>query len=307
MRLPGSTNLWAESISIPMRLFRSCIAVLRFLNAAEKTGPSPELASAYSGMAVLSGICAIASLAETYVERALAVAKEVNQPSNSITVGIVTSVYKITVGKWDEVRTRVEEAKAICEQLGDYSQWGDATVMLGESALISGDISYAMNIQKILLEDARRRRNPLQQGWGLFGVAANNIRLGNEAEAVPMLEEALQILEETPNLASSIETNGQIALAHLRLGQEEKALAYADKVLELGMDLSPTVYSMDLGFAAVADVYFELWEKALQNPDKKSEADKLRERCRKSAQTSARLSKGLPDRSASYASLPGLV
>ena len=251
--------------------------VMRFLNAAEKAGPSPELASAYSSMCVLAGFAQLHRLAETYVERALAVAKEVNQPANLITVGVVTSAYKITVGKWDEVRTRVEEAKAICEQLGDYSQWGDATAMLGESALIAGDIEYSLHIQKILLEDARRRRSPLHQCWGLLGVASNNIRLGNVAAAVPMLEEALRILEETPNLASSIEINGQLALAHFRLGEEEKALASAGKVLGLAANISPTVYSMNVGFTAVADVYFELWETALQNPHKKSDADQSRQ------------------------------
>ena len=107
----------------------------------------------------------------------------------------------------------------------------------------------------------------------MFGVAANNIRLGNEALAVPMLEEALQILEEIPNLASSINTNGQLALAHLRLGQDEEALAYADKVLELAANISPTVYSMDIGFSAVAEVYFELWEKTLRDPDRGLDAD----------------------------------
>ena len=242
--------------------------ILRFVNSAEQAGPSAELASSYAGMSILAGFAQLHSLAEIYVNRALAVAESVNQPSNLITVGVVTSVYKITVGKWDEVRAMAGKAKAICEEVGDYRQWGDSTVVLAESALISGDIQYGLNIQKVLLEDARRRRNPLQQGWGLFGVAANNIRLGNEAIAIPMLEEALQILEEIPNLASSINTNGQLALAHLRLGQSEQALAYASRVLELVGDLSPTVYSMGIGFAAVAEVYFELWERALQNPNR---------------------------------------
>jgi tetratricopeptide (TPR) repeat protein len=236
------------------------------MNTAEKAGASPELASSYAGMAVLAGFAQLHSLAETYVERALAVAKEVNKPSNLITVNVVTSVYRITVGKWDEVRVSAEEAKAICEQLGDYRQWGDSTVLLAESALISGDIQYAINTQKLLLEDARRRRNPLQQVWGLFGVAANSIRLGKEALAIPMLEEALQILAELPNLASSINTYGQLGLAYLRLGQDEQAVTHADKVLGLAGNISPTVYSMDIGFAAAADVYFELWEKSLQDP-----------------------------------------
>jgi tetratricopeptide (TPR) repeat protein len=134
-----------------------------------------------------------------------------------------------------------------------------------------------MNIQRILLEDARRRRNPLQQCWGLLGVSVNNIRWGKAADALPMLEEALRILEETPNLASLIETNGQIALAHLRLGQEEKALAYAEKALQLSEKISPTVYSMDIGFSGVADVYFELWERALQDPAQKADSAKLQQ------------------------------
>ena len=248
--------------------------VLRFMNTAEKAGPSPELASSYAGMAFLAGFAQLHQLAESYVDRALAVAKEVNLPSNLITVNVVTGVYELGAGKWDNVRTKGLEARALCEQLGDYRQWGDSTVLLAESALISGDVEYAINIQKILLEDARRRHNPLQQGWGLFGLAANNIRRGNAEVAIPMLEEALQILEELPNLASSINTNGQLALAHLRLGQHGQALAYASAVLDLAADISPTVYSVDIGFAAVADVYFELWEKALRDSTRQFESDK---------------------------------
>ena len=250
--------------------------ILSFVNTAEKAGPSAELASSYAGVAILAGFAQLHSLADTYVDRALSVAEEVNDPSNLITVSVLTSVYQITVGKWEEIRARVEKAKVICEQLGDYRQWGDSVVVLAESALISGDIQYALNTQEILLADAHRRHNPLQQGWGLFGVAANNIRLGNEAMAIPMLEEALQILEEIPNLASSINTNGQLALAHLRLGQSERALAYASRVIDLAYDISPTVYSMGVGFAAVAEVYFELWERTLHDRNREFESDKYR-------------------------------
>jgi tetratricopeptide (TPR) repeat protein len=131
-----------------------------------------------------------------------------------------------------------------------------------------------MNIQQELLANARRRRSPLHQCWGLLGVAVNNIRFGIEAEAIPMLEEALNILEETPNRSSSIETYAQLALAHLRAGKDEKALEFADKSLEMATGISPTVYSMNVGYAAVAEVYFELWEKTLQNPDLKSDSIK---------------------------------
>jgi tetratricopeptide (TPR) repeat protein len=202
-------------------------------------------------MAVLAGFTQLHSLADIYVDRALTIAEQVNQPSNLITVQVVTSVYQISVGKWEEIRVRAEKARLTCEQIGDYRQWGDSMDVLGESALISGDIGYAATILNRLLEDARQRRNPLQVCWGLFGMAAISIRQGNEAGAVPMLEEALEILEELPNLASLISTYGQLALAYLHLGHDEESLGYADKVLELAANISPTVYSLDIGFGSL--------------------------------------------------------
>ena len=241
--------------------------VLRFVNEAEKAGISSELATAYSSLAVLAGFAQLPQLADSYIERGLSVAEKVNQPSNRITVNVVTGVHQITVGKWEEARARALEAQALCEQLGDYRQWGDSTVLYAESALISGDIQTTLKVESMLLEEARRRRNPLQTCWALFGISASNIRMGEEARAIPLLEEELQILEELPNMASSINTNAQLALAHYRLGDVEKALPYASRVLDLASDLSPTVYSLDIGFSAVAEIYFDLWEKALWNPN----------------------------------------
>jgi tetratricopeptide (TPR) repeat protein len=68
----------------------------------------------------------------------------------------------------------------------------------------------------------------------------------------------------------------------LQLGQHEQALAYASIVLDLASGISPTVYSMDIGFAAVADVYFELWEKALQDSNRQLDSEKYRSLAEKS-------------------------
>ena len=247
--------------------------ILRFVNIAERAGASPALASSYSAMAVLAGFAQLHSLADIYVDRALTIAEQVREPSNLITVQVVTSVYQISVGKWDEIRARAEKARALCEEIGDFRQWGDSMDVLGESALISGDLDYSLTQLNRLLEDARRRRNPLQVCWGLFGVAAIKIRQGQESSALPMLEEALQILEELPNMASLISMYGQLALAHLHLGQDEKALEYADKVLDLAANISPTVYSLDIGFSAISQVYFSMWEKARREPRPGSSPD----------------------------------
>lgn len=262
---------------------------LHFLNTAEKAGTSPELANAYSGTAVMAGFAQLHPLAESYVNYALAVAADVNQPSNLITVNVVTSVYQISVGKWEDVRAKGQKARELCEELGDYRQWGDALSILGESAFLSGNITEGLAIQKTLLDDARRRNSPLQIGWGLAGMAWNNIRLGNEAVSIPMLEEALQILEEIPNRASSINTNAQLALAYLRSGENKKALAYADVVLGLAEGSSPTVYALLMGFAAVAEVYFTLWDAALHRKPDQTQGGLDRELLQSSAEKGLKL------------------
>ena len=65
-------------------------SILRFLNTAERAGSSPELASSYSGMAVLAGLAQLFPLADGYVNRALEVANEVNHLPNQASVRAVT-------------------------------------------------------------------------------------------------------------------------------------------------------------------------------------------------------------------------
>ncbi len=235
-------------------------SILQLLNFAEKIGASPELASAYAGMAVLCGIARLHGLAEEYAARALAAAKEVNLTSMIITVNVVTSVYHMSVGKWEEARRKGHEARELCVQLGDYRQWGESMSVMGESYYFAGDIPEALNIQKALLEDARRRNSPLQTVWGLAGIATNIIRQGQNASAAALFEEALQILEELPNRASSINAHALSALAYQRLDEKDKALAHAAETIKLAEGRSPTNYALEIGFAAAAEVYFVYWD-----------------------------------------------
>jgi hypothetical protein len=72
--------------------------ILRFMNTAEKAGPSPELATSYAGMAVLAGLAQLHPLAETCGAGAGG-CKQVNQPSNLVTE---CTRYRSQSEKWDE-------------------------------------------------------------------------------------------------------------------------------------------------------------------------------------------------------------
>jgi tetratricopeptide (TPR) repeat protein len=166
----------------------------------------------------------------------------------------------MSVGKWDAVRVAGQEARELCERLGDSRQWGDALSLLAEGAYLSSDIAEGLRIQNNLLEDARRRNSPLHIIWGLAGVATNLIRLGQNAQGVSMLKETLQILQDLPNRASSINAHAQLAFAYRRLGENEKAIAHAAETLKLAEGGSPTNYALIMGFAAIAEVYLSYWD-----------------------------------------------
>jgi tetratricopeptide (TPR) repeat protein len=53
-------------------------------------------------------------------------------------------------------------------------------------------------------------------------------------------------------------------------------VTYASTVLDLAADIAPTVYSLHVGFSSIAQVYFELWERALQNPPQSADAEQYR-------------------------------
>jgi hypothetical protein len=70
-------------------------------------------------------------------------------------------------------------------------------------------------------------------------------------------------LKKRPTL-HSIETYGQLALSYLRSGRM-KSLDAANKALESSANI-PHGLPMNIGYTAIADVYFDLWERSLQNP-----------------------------------------
>ena len=241
-------------------------AILKFLNSTEKAGTSPELATAYSGMAVLAGLAGLHKLAETYVDRAITVAHEVNQPSNIITVSVVTGVYQVSVGKWDIVRSRTEEAQAICEQLGDYRQWNDCAALLSESAFLSGDLPYALRMHPLMLEDARRRGSPMPKRVGVVWGCGEQHPAGNGCGSpFPCSRRRCDSRSRSRMwLPNSIRTrNSPSPIITWAIGRR---LSSCRKGIDpCGGDIL-TVYSLDVGFSAVAQVYFELWEEALRSP-----------------------------------------
>jgi len=244
----------------------SIYTTLRNLNLAELAGPSPELAGAYGYMCLAIGLVPLHGLAEAYSIRAFKVARSVNQRSNLVSVSIVTSAYKSGVGQWAAVREILEETRIICEQIGDYRQWGECLSLLASSAILAGDFSRGSELGNLLVDNARHQNNLLHQAWGLEWVSLNSLCKGQSIEAANLLEEALILLSDNAELSAEVEVYGMLALARLRLGQLQAARQAADMATErIAQSLPPGSFSLLVGYAAVAEVYLRLWEETFNN------------------------------------------
>jgi len=93
-------------------------ASIQALNLAERAGPSPELARAYSIMCLAAGSVPIHPLARAYARRAEQTARRTGQLWPLGYVRFITCVYTIGTARWAELHEALEEAKGLLERAG---------------------------------------------------------------------------------------------------------------------------------------------------------------------------------------------
>jgi predicted ATPase/class 3 adenylate cyclase len=239
--------------------------ILRTLNLAEQAGPSPLLTTAYAEMCLVAGLIPLHSLAEMYSNRADEAAQATDQLSTVFRASNETSFYKISVGQWAKAQEALERTVVMSERLGDWRQWSEGMPNLANLAALVGKMSRSLELFNTLVNEARRRNNPMHQAWGMTGQAFHALCLGQAAQAINLLEEALTLLSNNADLMSEINIYGQLAMAHLQRGQLTKARQAADEVASRIAQSSPIMYTAFFGYFGMAEVYLTLWEQSLQN------------------------------------------
>ena len=116
--------------------------------------------------------------------------------------------------------------------------------------------------------------------WSPFGRAGNLLRLGSAGEALPLLEDSMSWVTAKASPSEEVWVHGLLALAHLRLGDHDKARAIARRVLPLVV-ARPVAYWTQQSNAAVAEVFLRLWERG--DEDARKSAKRAVRACRRFA------------------------
>jgi class 3 adenylate cyclase len=253
-------------------------AGIQALNLAERAGPSPELARAYSIMCLAAGRIPIHPLARAYARRAEQTARRTGQLWPLGYVRFITCVYKIGAARWAELHEALEEAKGLLEQAGDRRALGDALTVQAMSSLYRGEFRRAAAGFDDVHQRGRRDENIQHQVWGLLGKAECLLRAGRLDEAARLLVAALALLTDHPDQAERLRACGLLAVVRLREGDAQAAQQAAQTVARLVAKLrAPTAHYLLEGYAGVAEVYLSLWETGQDSSDTRRAA---RQACR---------------------------
>lgn len=278
MRTPGKTRLNPEVALELVRTYKllgqafffmnqanpTVYTTLQQLNLAEQMDPTVELAEAYANMCIVAGIIPLHSLARTYIKNCVEVAHTLNDVNTIGLISSVISLYYLGIGEWQTARQYIHRSTTIADQIGDRRLWESVSGVLALVNCFEGKFADAIEVFSQVYHSSRRSDNTQTYLWGMLGQAENLLPSGKFDEARAFLDEAATVPMHKFGRDSEIRFNALSALLHLRTGNNEQALHFAEATLKLISQAAPTSSWLMQHYAAPAEVFLTFWESGIQ-------------------------------------------
>ena len=257
----------------PLPMFYS---VVTGLNTAETMEDSPALSNVYAQMGAIMGFIPIRSQAKYYTEQWSALNERFNHPGYFVSSAISLATVESGIGAWDLVKERMERVVSICNEIGNNRQAGEALSFMASNATIEGNVEKVKYHNARLIENARRRNNPVQIVWSHQWAGSIALTRGELNETRSHVEEALAVMEKTPvgEVAEFIVYGIQAGAQWLE-GRWQQALEDAKKLLNRAAKMQAVDYSIYVGFFHIMDVIFLALEKSYHEGHPDSEKREL--------------------------------
>lgn len=248
---------------------RGIYTSLRTLNLAERAGPSPVLARAYSNMCIACGVSGLDKLAIAYGSRALETAIGIQDLAAQAWALMVGGLYLLGTGQHGQAYQNVSQAIEIWERLGDRRRLGESMGLLAWALYFRGEFEQCRQTYQKIYQAGLRDGDAQQRTWGLVGQAECLLRLDRPDyadQATRLLEEALPLLSERIGMVEEIRVYGALALASLRQGNLSRAREMADLAAQHIAQLPPVAMGIIEGYSGTVEVYLALHARSQDAP-----------------------------------------
>lgn len=237
-------------------------AALYSLNQAEIAGPSYELAQAYITLSVFTGVAGMHKISDSYYQRAIKIAKELNSDIAVAFVQHGSSIYQACIGQWERSRKEAVEASKIYRRLGDKKNWGYVQSQIGGYYHYTGDFSSSLEAYEDNHIQAIETEHTILMIHSLTWKAGAYLYLNDLEKALLTANEALLLLKEGIEPIAEITTNGFLSLTYWRLGDIEQAKSTAltiNKLIKQSGSAPSGYHSID-GYAIATEIFLSLLE-----------------------------------------------
>lgn len=198
-------------------------SALNALNLSEEAEPSVQQAQACSSFGVMMGILSRHGWAKNYGNRALKLARSLNDPAGLARVQARVGLHLLGVADLTTAETTYTEAVATFERIGDLVEWGRSSNALAYTHLFMGRYEDVLCRVDTLYGVAKRRNDLQQQCWALDIQGLCYTRLGNLEKAQNALELSESMLVELGDISEEIRTYAFLGRVHARLGNVARA------------------------------------------------------------------------------------
>jgi serine/threonine protein kinase len=224
-------------------------------------GATGELALGYATFGAMCSLSLMDGVAQSYCARAMTVARESHDEIAETWVLMNVAVVHLQAARWPETEECLERVRAMSHRLGFNRRWEEATTQFSTARLLAGRFDDASRLNDELL-GAVERADPQSRCWAVVRRAELWLLRGDVPAAVRAAEDGERLCHDGLQRDEWVYALGPLALSLLRSGDLTRARAIADRCAEwIEKGNAPIFYNV-FAYAAVAEVYFELWKRA---------------------------------------------
>lgn len=232
-------------------------SALRGLNLAERSHSADTRAKLGASVGIALSFVPMHNVALLYAEQALQIARAQTDPSTLQATLFNVGVLQLSLGRWDLSRASLLEASEIADRIKDRARFQDSARFLALQLNFQGEFARAAQIFEDAHTLAQRSADVLGQTYALIGLSESFLPQGRTEEAASALERAAEHLKGIdPDLIrnAAIWCYGQAALAFDRLGQPQRAAAFAAAAeAQIGRKLSG-IFALS-GYVSLGEYY----------------------------------------------------
>lgn len=221
---------------------------------------SPELATAYSGLCLVTSLLGWHNVAQYYARLALQTCEQITDLKVHLAVYSNLSIFEIGIGNWQAANTYTEKGTEIARRVHNRTFVATMMIGLGLVEFYQGNLEVAQRIFVEMHTLSLNEDNLQSQSWALGALAVTALRRGEMQNAKELLLQALEISAQHITPAEKAVRYANLGLIALRQGDATTALAYVTPAAQALLKARPTLYSAIESYSSVLEIHFMLWQ-----------------------------------------------